>query len=163
MELLRNADAVFALAEDQRSAVDCRECENDPGAWVDPRGELQEGRHELQQGLTAWRASGETIMSPYQLCRTAEGFLLAGDQNAARALLEEAFTAQVTNRRVLGPCRVAAPEGELQAVDHQAEQAEQSFREALAVARGQGAKWFELRVATGLAALARTRPKPSSS
>ena len=58
------------------------------------RGELQDGSHELQQGLTAWRASGETIMSPYQLCRTAEGFLMAGDRNAAKALLEEAFSSQ---------------------------------------------------------------------
>ena len=93
----------------------------------------------------------ETIMSPYQLCRTAEGFLMAGDRNAAQALLEEAFSSQQQTGEYWVHAELLRLRGELQAVDHQAEQAEQSFREALAVARSQGAKWFELRAATGLA------------
>jgi predicted ATPase len=149
--LLRNADAVFALPEEQRSAAIAANARMLLGLGLILRRELREGSRELQQGLTAWRASGETIISPYQLSRTAEGFLMAGDQNVAQALLEEAFTAQEQTGEYWVHAELLRLRGELQAVDHQAEQAEQSFCEALAVARDQGAKWFELRAATGLA------------
>ena len=36
-------------------------------------------------------------------------------------------------------------------MEHRAEQAEQDFSEALSTAQGQGARWFELRAAAGLA------------
>jgi predicted ATPase len=150
-ELLRNAEAVFALAEDQRSAVGVANARMIRGLALIRRGELREGRRELQHGLTAWRASGTTIMSPYQLGRTAGGFLLADDKNAAWALLEEAFAAQVKTDEYWVHAELLRLKGELWAMEQNAEQAEQSFREALAVARDQGAKWFELRVATRLA------------
>jgi predicted ATPase len=150
-DLLRNANAVLALPDDQRSAVGVANARMIRGLGLIRRGELQEGSRELQQGLSAWRASGTTIMSPYQLGRTAEGFLLACDKNAAQALLEEAFTAQTQTGEHWIHAELLRLRSELQAMDHQTEQAEQSLREALAVARGQGAKWFELRVATRLA------------
>ncbi len=150
-ELLRNADAVLALPEDQRSAVGVANARMIKGLGLIRRGEPGEGSLELEQGLAAWRASGTTIMSPYHLGRTAEGFLLAGNKNTAQALLEEAFTAQEHAGEYWVNAELLRLRGELQAVDHQAEQAEQSFREALAVARGQGGKWFELRVANRLA------------
>jgi class 3 adenylate cyclase/predicted ATPase len=149
--LLRNADAVFALPEEQRSAAIAANAQMLLGLGLILGGELEEGSRELQQGLTAWRASGETIMSPYQLCRTAEGFLMAGDRNTAQALLEEAFTTQEQTGEHWVHAELLRLRGEIQAVDHQAEQAEQSFCGALAVARSQGTKWFELRVATALA------------
>jgi predicted ATPase/class 3 adenylate cyclase len=149
--LLRNAEAVFALPEEQRSAAIAANAQMLLGLGLILRGKIEEGSHELQQGLTAWRASGETIMSPYQLCRTAEGFLMAGDQNAAQALLEEAFTSQEQTGEYWVHAELLRLRGELQAMEHRAEQAEQDFSEALSTARGQGAKWFELRAATGLA------------
>ena len=63
-ELLRNADAVFALAEDQRSAAVVANARMIRGLALIRRGELQEGRRELQQGLTAWRASGDNDHEP---------------------------------------------------------------------------------------------------
>jgi predicted ATPase/class 3 adenylate cyclase len=149
--LLRTAEAVFALPEEQRSAAIAANARMLLGLGLILRGELRDGSRELQQGLTAWRASGEAIMSPYQLCRTAEGFLLAGDQNAARALLEEAFTAQEHSGEYWIHAELLRLRGELRAVEHKAEQAEQDFSEAITAARGQGARWFELRAATGLA------------
>ncbi|KLK89915.1 hypothetical protein AA309_28720 [Microvirga vignae] len=150
-DLLRNADAVLALPEDQRSAVSVANARIIRGLGLIRRGELRDGSRELAQGLTAWRASGTTIMSPYQLGRSAEGILVAGDRDAAQALLEEAFTAQAQTGESWVHVELLRLRGELQAVDHQVEQAEQSFREALVVARDQGAKWFELRAATRLA------------
>jgi predicted ATPase len=150
-ELLRNADAVLALPEDQRSAVSVANARMIRGLGLIRHGELRQGGRELQQGLSEWQASGTSIMMPYQLGRTAEGMLVAGDRDAAQALLEEAFTAEVHTGESWVHAELLRLRGELQAVDHRVEQAEQSFREALAVARGQGAKWFELRAATRLA------------
>lgn len=149
--LLRNADAVFALPEEQRSAAIAANARMLLGLGLILRGEFQDGSRELQQGLTAWRASGETIMSPYQLCRTAEGFLMAGDRNAAQALLEEAFSSQEQTGEYWVHAELLRLRGELRAIEHKAEEAEQDFSEALSTARGQGARWFELRAATGLA------------
>jgi len=149
--LLRHADAVFALPEEQRSAAIAANARMLLGLGLILRGELQDGSHELQQGLTAWRASGETIMSPYQLCRTAEGFLMAGDRNAAKALLEEAFSSQEQTGEYWIHAELLRLRGELRAIEHKAEEAEQDFSEALSTARGQDARWFELRAATGLA------------
>ena len=64
-------------------------------------------------------------MSPYQLCRTAEGFLLAGDRNTAQALLEEAFTAQEKTGEYWVHAELLRLRGELRAMEHRAEQAEQ--------------------------------------
>jgi predicted ATPase/class 3 adenylate cyclase len=149
--LLRHAEAVFALPEEQRSAAIAANAQMLLGLGLILRGELKEGSRELQQGLTAWRASGETIMSPYQLCRTAEGFLMAGDRNTAQALLEEAFTSQEQTGEYWVHAELLRLRGELRAVEHKAEQAELDFTEALSTARGQGARWFDLRAATSLA------------
>ena len=138
--LLRNAEAVFALPEEQRSAAIAANARMLLGLGLILRGELREGSRELQQGLTAWRASGETIMSPYQLCRAAEGFLLAGDRNTAQALLEEAFTSQEQTGEYWVHAELLRLRGELRAMEHRAEQAEQDFSEALTTAQGQGAK-----------------------
>jgi class 3 adenylate cyclase/predicted ATPase len=151
VKLLRNADAVLALPEDHRSAVGVANARMIRGLGLIRRGEIGEGSRELEQGLAAWRASGTTIMSPYQLGRTAEGFLLAGNKNMAQTLLEEAFTAQEHTGEYWFHAELVRLRGELQAVDHQAERAEQDFSEALSTARGQGARWFELRAATRLA------------
>jgi class 3 adenylate cyclase/predicted ATPase len=149
--LLRHADAIAALPEEQRSAAIAANARMLLGLGMILRGELRDGSRALQQGLTAWRASGETIMSPYQLCRTAEGFLMAGDRNAAQALLEEAFTSQEQTGEYWVHAELLRLRGELRAMEHRAEQAEQDFSEALSTAQGQGARWFELRAATGLA------------
>jgi class 3 adenylate cyclase/predicted ATPase len=149
--LIRHANAVAALPEEQRSAAIAANAQMLLGLGLILRGELRAGSRELRQGLAAWRASGETIMSPYQLCRTAEGFLMAGDQNATQALLEEAFTSQEQTGEYWIHAELLRLRGELRSMEHRAEQAEQDFSEALSTARGQGARWFELRAATGLA------------
>ena len=149
--LVRHAEAVFALPEEQRSAAIAANARMLLGLGLILRGELKEGSRELHQGLTAWRASGKTIMSPYQLCRTAEGFLMAGVRNTAWTLLEEAFTTQEQTGEYWVHAELLRLRGELRALEHEAEQAEQDFSEALSTAQGQGARWFELRAATGLA------------
>ena len=76
---------------------------------------------------------------------------MAGDRNAAQALLEEAFTTQEQTGEYWVHAELLRLRGELRAIEHRAEQAEQDFSEALSTARGQGARWFELRAATRLA------------
>lgn len=162
--LLRNANAVFALPEEQRSAAIVANAQMLLGLGLILRGELGEGSHDLQQGLTAWRASGEPMMSPYQLGRTAEGFLLTGNKNVAQALLEEAFAAQEQTGEYWVHAELLPLRGELRAVDHQAEPAEQDFREALSTARGPRGQ--VVRTASRnrtRPSLARPRPKPSGS
>jgi predicted ATPase len=76
---------------------------------------------------------------------------MVGDQSAAQALLEEAFTTQEQTGEYWVHAELLRLRGELRALEYKAEQAEQDFSEAITAARGQGARWFEVRAATRLA------------
>jgi predicted ATPase len=115
----------------------------------------EEGMAQLQQGLAAWRATGAEVLRPYGLALLAEAYAKVGQPEAGLSLMAEALA--VANDK--GECRWDAElyrlKGEILLVhsaEHHAE-AETCFRQALAVARRQQAKSWELRVAMSLARL----------
>ena len=101
-------------------------------------------------------------MSPYQLCRTAEGFLRA-DRDAAQALLEEAFTAQEQTGQYWVHAELLRLRGELRAVEHKAEQAEQSFAGLSPQPGARVPDGSNCEPQPARPPLARTRPRPSGS
>jgi tetratricopeptide (TPR) repeat protein len=122
--------------------------------------DLAEGLEQARRGLDAYRASGSLLHVPGLLVQLAEALLAAGEpQHAERALLEaEALVSVCT----VGWCmaelhRVFA---ELLLARGGAEEAEVRLRSALQLARKQGARSLELRVATDIASMWRRQNRP---
>ena len=123
-----------------------------PGAG---QGQRVEGISQIQQGLAAFRATGAEAIRSYGLALLAEATAKVGQGEAGLTLLAEALA--VTNDK--GERRWEAElyrlKGELlmrQTVPDK-RQAESCFQQAMAIARNQQAKSFELRAATSLARL----------
>jgi class 3 adenylate cyclase/predicted ATPase len=116
---------------------------------------------ELQEGLAALRATGAEIMRPYFLALLAELHAEAGRPAEGLTALSEAQTAMEASsercweaelRRLKGDLLRKLPDGQSPGSDIQKD-AEPCFREALTVARNQGAKSLELRAALRLGRL----------
>ena len=118
-----------------------------------------EGIADMRAGLSAFRATGAEIVVPFFQTLLAELLCGAGEKQEALAILDAA-TAQVERwgerwqeaeiHRVRGLLFAARPERDLV-------RAETSFRQAIDVARAQGAKGWELRAQTALACLLRAQ------
>jgi predicted ATPase/class 3 adenylate cyclase/DNA-binding winged helix-turn-helix (wHTH) protein len=119
------------------------------------QGQTQEGLAQIQQGLTAWRATGAEVFRPYFLAVLAEAHGIMGQPEAGLTVLTEALTlVDKTGERWYEP-ELHRLKGELllqQFADHHAE-AQACFQQALDVARSLQAKSLELRAATSLARL----------
>jgi predicted ATPase len=122
---------------------------------VQQAGQAQAGIEQIHQGLTAYRAMGTETLQPYYLALLAEAYGTLGEPEAGLTALAEALTlAETTGERWYEP-ELYRLKGALllqRNSDNQAE-AEVSFQHALAIARNQQAKSFELRTATSLARL----------
>jgi predicted ATPase len=118
-------------------------------------GQVQEGIVQIEQGLSALRATGTELVRPYRLALLAEAHGTLGEPEAGLTVLTEALTlAETTGERWYEP-ELYRLKGALllqQSSDNQAE-GEHCFQKALDIARNQQAKSFELRTATSLARL----------
>jgi adenylate cyclase len=119
------------------------------------QGQLQEGIAGMRSFLEAIRAGGQALGFTAMLAMLAEAHGKAGRTQEGLALLDEAqgLVAKTGERAV--EAEVHRVKGELLLARSPSDeaQAEASFREALAVARRQSAKSWELRAATSLARL----------
>jgi predicted ATPase len=119
------------------------------------QGQAKEGSEQITQGLTAWRATGAEGGREYFLALLAEAYGSMGQPEAALVVLVEALTLVDTTDGRWYEAELYRLKGDLllqQSSDNQAE-AENCFHHALAIARNQQAKSFELRAATSLARL----------
>jgi predicted ATPase len=119
------------------------------------QGQTQEGLEQIQQGLTAWRATGAEQARSYFLALLAEAYGSMGQPEAGLTVLAEALTlVGEAGERCFEP-EIYRLKGELlmqRSVDHHAE-AQACFQQAIAVARRQQAKSWELRAAISLSRL----------
>jgi len=117
--------------------------------------QAQEGIAQIEQGLTAWRATGAGILRPYFLALLAEAHGTQEEPEKGLAILTDALAhVDTTGERWYAP-ELYRLKGELllqQSSDNQAE-AETCFHHALDIARNQQAKSFELRTASSLSKL----------
>jgi predicted ATPase len=129
--------------------------------WTLPvQGRTTEGIAQMQQGLTALQTMGAVLRRPYYLALMAGVYGDSGQTGEGLRVLAEAFAeVQKTGERfweaelcrLKGDLLVQAMETGLHPA--QMEAAEACFRQALAIARRQQAKAWELRAAVSLSRL----------
>jgi predicted ATPase len=128
-------------------------------------GQAGAGLAQMREGLAAFWATGAAHWSPYFFALTAEVHGKAGETSAALDVVAEAlarvektgecwFEAEL--HRLRGELLLSLPEPNRT-------EAEACFRRAMAVARGQEAKLWELRAAMSLARLWRDQGRRSES
>ena len=121
-------------------------------AW---QGQGAEGLAQMCQGLSAFRATGAEGRRTYFLALLAEGYRGTGEVQEGLRVLAEALAAAHNSGERYCEAELHRLKGELlllQSADQHAE-AEACFHQALAIARRQQAKSWELRAATSLSRL----------
>ena len=119
------------------------------------QGQGEEGLAQMRQGLAAVLATGQALARPFCLVLLAEAAGHAGQVEEGLRLLAEALAAFEASGRGDMLAEVYRLQGELllrQAIPDAA-QAEACFQQALAIARRQQAKSWELRAAMSLSRL----------
>jgi predicted ATPase len=145
------------------------------------QGQGEAGIAQMRQGLTAWQALGVKTGVPYYLTlmaevcgangQAAEGLRLLAEALAVVHDTEERFHEAEVYRlkgELLLQSGIQRPESEVFTLHAalrmpRAEEAETCFQQALAIARRQQAKSWELRAAMGLARLWQRQGKPGEA
>jgi predicted ATPase len=124
--------------------------------WADAqKGEAMTGIARIRDGLAASEATGSRVATPLFLALLAEALALAGKIEEALAALDDALaTAAISGEKGYN-AKIHRLRGELtgRLPYPDPAKAEESFRTALAIAREQGTRGYELRAATSLARL----------
>jgi predicted ATPase len=122
------------------------------GWALSAQGQGAEGIRQMRQGLTTWRTTGAAISLPQWLALLAEAYGRVGQPAEGLPLLEEALVAVHSTGERFYEAELHRLKGELLLLATDKE-AEACFQQALAVARRQQAKSWELRAALSLARL----------
>jgi predicted ATPase len=119
-------------------------------------GEVANSVRLITSGLEAWRGTGATLFVPLYLSNLARAYAALGRSGEARRCIDEAICTIATTKgkwfeaeaiRVAGEIALKSPEPD------DAGKAERYFERALAIARKQEAKSWELRAAMSMARL----------
>jgi predicted ATPase len=118
-------------------------------------GQEEEGLVRLRAGIDANRATGANVRGPQWLALLAEACLDTGRIEEGLSAVSEALAVTEQTGARYREAELDRLEGELRLAAKQPDKsgAEGSFRKAIAIARAQQAKSFELRAATSLARL----------
>ena len=122
-------------------------------------GQAAEGIPLLVQGIAIRRAAGTNLLLPFFLTTLAEVYGMAAQPKEGLNWLAEAAEVVETTRDRWAEAEMHRMRGTLLLSMHEHAAAEDSYHEALAVARRQNAKFWELRAATSLARLWRDQGK----
>ena len=148
----RGARHALALAAGQGFAYQTAVARMLLGWALAAREEREEGLDFLREGLTNHRSTGAEMDRPYFLALLAEASIASGDLEAARSALTEALGSTGTGRSFFYEAELHRLRGELELRSGEGlEVAERPFHAGLEVARRQGARSLELRVALSLA------------
>jgi predicted ATPase len=115
----------------------------------------------INSGITAWRSIGSKLWMPNYLSYLAKAYAEIGQLNDAWRCIGEAMTAVETTKEGLWEAEIHRMAGEIALLSSQPDAAKAPgyFKHALAVARQQQAKSWELRAAMSLARLWRDQGK----
>ena len=135
------------------------------GSVLSLTGQAADAVHTITSGITAWRSTGGTVFLPWWLLCLARAYAELGRYDDASRCIGEAMTlAETTNERWC-EAEVYRMAGEIALLSSEldAAKAEGYFQRALAVARQQQAKSWELRASMSLARLWRDQGKPQQA
>jgi class 3 adenylate cyclase/predicted ATPase len=124
--------------------------------WADAqRGEATTGIACIRDGMAAIQATGTRLHTPLFLALLAEALVLAGKIEKGLAALDDALATAAASGARGWDAEIHRLRGELtlRLPYPDPAKAEDSFRTALAIAREQGTRGYELRAATSLARL----------
>lgn len=156
------AGEVLALPEKRRSPLDLAWGRVFAGWALGKRGQRQEGIAMMRLGLEYLVKEGYMMFNSVQTALLAELYLDDGQHTKALETLESARNHMKRTDERLWEAEIARLDGLalLAGGTDMGERAEACFNQALEMARGQGAKWLELRTAVSLARLAHARGNP---
>jgi class 3 adenylate cyclase/predicted ATPase len=148
------AEALMTLSTEQKFAFWVVAATGLRGWALAEQGQRAEGMAQIRQGLADWQAMGEALYQPRFRALLAELYGHVGQTEAGLTVLTEVL-ADVHNT---GLCYYEAELYRLKGVLHlqhaaEHQEAEESFQQALIIARHQEAKSLELRAATSMARL----------
>jgi predicted ATPase len=125
------------------------------GWAVAKKGEATTGIDRIRDGMAGSEATGTRVATPFDLILLAETLAFAGKIEEGLATLDDASAAAAVYGVRCWDAEIHRWRGELTArLPHpDPAKAEDSFRAALAIAREQGTRGYELRAATSLARL----------
>jgi len=122
--------------------------------WVKVKeGDVAEGISLLRSGSTAYRATGAELYMPYHIALLAAACEIAGQDEEAVTLLDEALQIVEITRERWFAAEIYRQKGQLLRRQGHAEAAEELYRKALSISEEQEAKLWELRAAVSLARL----------
>jgi predicted ATPase len=124
--------------------------------WADAqKGEVTTGIARIRDGLAAAEATGARAVTPLFLTLLAEALVLAGKIEEALVILDDALAKAAASGERGWNAEIHRLRGDLTARLPYSDpaKAEDSFCTALAIAREQGTRGYELRAATSLARL----------
>jgi class 3 adenylate cyclase/predicted ATPase len=156
----RTAEAV-ALMEEKGAPIWKPAATMLQGCVMTLTGNASKALQAMRSGIAAWRSVGSTMALPFVLSYLARAHAELGHFDDARQCIDEATTAVETTKerwceaeihRIAGEIALIAPEPH-------AAKAETYFERALAIARQQQAKSWELRAAMSMARLWRDQGK----
>ena len=125
------------------------------------QGQAQEGITQINQGLSAMRATGAEVARPYLLALLAEAHGIRGEPEEGLTVLTEALTLTDTTGERWYEAELHRLKGALllQQSSGNSTEAEAHFHPAIAIAQNQQAKSLELRASTSLARLWQSQGK----
>jgi class 3 adenylate cyclase/predicted ATPase len=122
--------------------------------WLLARsGEADRGLAQMREGIAAWHGHEAKLFVPRCLLLLASARGRLGQPQAGLDRVEEGLALVTETNERWNAAELQLRQGELLLASSVTDRAEASFREALAIARGQSAKLWKLRAATGLARL----------
>jgi predicted ATPase len=156
---------LLPLAQEKRAAYWTAFALINQGCLWALTGSLSDGVTALSSGIVAWRSTGANIWTPFFVSRLAHAYAELGNfQESARCIKEAIHGVEVTNERWC-EADISRVAGEIALMLHErdVDKAEAHFERALAVARQQKAKSWELRARMSLARLWRDQGKVSEA
>jgi class 3 adenylate cyclase/predicted ATPase len=128
-------------------------------------GETSNAVETIMSGIAAWRATGSTVWTPLLLTGLARAHAQLGQFDDAWRAIGEAATTVATSKEKWCEAELHRTAGEtaLMSPEPDTAKAEAHFDRALALARAQQAKSWELRAATSLACLWRDQGKRNAA
>jgi predicted ATPase len=158
-------DELVALANEKNAAFWKAGGMTHHGCALAVAGRATDAVHMITTGMTALRSTGATMFSPLYLSYLARAYAELGKFDNAWRSISEAIAAMRTSKESWWEAEIGRIAGEIALMSPQPDtsKAQAYFERALAVARKQQAKSFELRAAMSMARLWRDQGRPDDA